>query len=165
MKYLFIFTVFITVVFAQLPTLTMDYSQMPEVICNMYNAIQSGRPSTLTRASFAPNTITKTINGNPTTTCRNAAQTSHDNRNRRDSGCVNLKCPPIDGIKYNCDEYPFASTYNGGVGARIICVPQKENSLQGYNIKSFYAKYNIPNSGTFVVDVSSITQTECPNVN
>jgi len=44
----------------------------------------------------------------------------------------------------SCDEYPFASTNQGGAGAVLRCVPLSHNTIQGRQLSSFYAK----NGGT-----------------
>lgn len=54
------------------------------------------------------------------------------------SGCTSNRRP----CKYthysdfgsSCDEYPFASTAQGGKGATLRCVDPSENSSQSYNI-------------------------------
>lgn len=38
----------------------------------------------------------------------------------------------------SCDEYPFASTYEGGEGASIQGVPPREQNVQGGVVSSFY---------------------------
>jgi hypothetical protein len=38
---------------------------------------------------------------------------------------------PFQGFPTTCDEYPFASTAEGGTGAHKSCVVNFENSLQG----------------------------------
>jgi RHS repeat-associated protein len=36
------------------------------------------------------------------------------------------------------DEYPYASTFEGGHGANVVYVPSKENSYQGFQLGSLY---------------------------
>jgi hypothetical protein len=38
---------------------------------------------------------------------------------------------PFQGLPTSCDEYPFASTAEGGIGAHLSCVVGWQNSLQG----------------------------------
>lgn len=40
----------------------------------------------------------------------------------------------------SCDEYPFASSNQGGAGAVLRCVPLAHNTVQGRQLSSFYAK-------------------------
>lgn len=44
------------------------------------------------------------------------------------------------GFKTSCDEYPFASTVEGGDGAHISCVVAFQNSLQGGYLNAFLSK-------------------------
>jgi len=45
-------------------------------------------------------------------------------------------------IGLSCDEYPFASTYQGGAGASTMPVPGWEQSVQGGVNSSFYQGNN-----------------------
>lgn len=57
-------------------------------------------------------------------------------RNRRLSLCTGsgrLRCPP----GFSCDEFPFASSVEGGSGAQIMCVPRWQNDWQG----SYYGSW------------------------
>lgn len=61
--------------------------------------------------------------------------------------------PTVPGQEYNptspsCDEYPFASTHQGGTAyappnRAIKWVPRWENTRQGQILNSFYAKYRV----------------------
>ncbi len=60
-------------------------------------------------------------------------------QNRRDAGCTGSPCAKIfsetgpDGerIRWSCDEFPFATSSQGGSAAAILWVPQKDNSVLG----------------------------------
>jgi fibro-slime domain-containing protein/RHS repeat-associated protein len=65
-------------------------------------------------------------------------------RNRR------LACA---GVAPSCDEYPFASTYEGGLGASTATVPLWENRVQGGYIGAFYARALLRDGGMFAVVV------------
>jgi len=41
------------------------------------------------------------------------------------------------GSTYQCDEYPYASTYEGGEGAWAACIDQAQNSNQGGVLSAF----------------------------
>ncbi|XP_028407207.1 uncharacterized protein LOC114529590 [Dendronephthya gigantea] len=110
------------------PTITFPCSEMPHVCANMENAIQNGAPSQLYYL-------------------KNATQTAI---NRRASGCPKLQREHGNSTT-SCDEYPFASTQQGGAGAFIRLVPRVENSRQGGYLSQFY-RQNIPNGGYFNVD-------------
>jgi RHS repeat-associated protein len=51
------------------------------------------------------------------------------------------------------DEYPFASTYEGGAGASVKPVPWSEHRHQGLDISNFYRKFNINDGDRFKVVV------------
>ena len=55
--------------------------------------------------------------------------------------------------KMSCDEYPFASTYEGGKGATIAEVPLKENQSQGGQLNAFYKKNNIQDGDCYIVNI------------
>jgi len=61
---------------------------------------------------------------------------------------------PFKGFKTTCDEYPFASTVEGGTGAHRSCVVGFQNSLQGGRLSAFYSNLNYGDQ--FVVRVSGI---------
>lgn len=50
-----------------------------------------------------------------------------------------LKGIPSKGPMLHRDEYPYASTYEGGSGAVVEYVPNTENSSQGGSLKALYA--------------------------
>lgn len=64
---------------------------------------------------------------------------------------------PLQGpeIKLSLDEYPFASTVQGGFGASLRWVPAWEQDLQGNQITSLYS-YVMPGEHFFVYTVSSL---------
>ena len=109
------------------PILRFPCSRMPNICANIRNAFRRGKPSRLVR-----------------TTNRRQIR-----RNRRQSGCRRL--PRRRG--YNCDEYPFASTFQGGRGAVVRLVPIRENSIQGGLISAFYRRNRIGHGGCFRVRV------------
>ncbi|KAL8911665.1 MAG: hypothetical protein Q9171_003192 [Xanthocarpia ochracea] len=58
-------------------------------------------------------------------------------RRRKDAGCGGgLKCPP----GWNCDEWPPASTLEGGAGSVITCDPKELNDWQGTYFGSWLAE-------------------------
>lgn len=54
---------------------------------------------------------------------------------------------------FSLDEYPFASTYQGGAGAEVMEVPENEQDKQGGKMSSFYQKYKLQDADEFDVMV------------
>lgn len=106
----------------------MEYSRalFPHIAKNIEEAIKAGHPSILTR--LHPNS--KLIDKN-----RGAATYPLRSLGKKD--------PTTKPKGYSIDEYPFASTLEGGKGARAAWVPIKEQYKQGALIKAFNKKYNI----------------------
>ena len=57
---------------------------------------------------------------------------------RRAIACPRGTCRGQPVPNNSCDEYPFASTFQGGLGASIRCVPAGTNSSQGGTLSHFY---------------------------
>jgi RHS repeat-associated protein len=106
-----------------LPVLEISRSKMPNIAKNIEIAQQLGQPSVLTRTTN-PTLITS-------------------NRDIATRG-FNIISP---------DEYPFASTLEGGFGAQVKIVPLKEQQIQGGVLSSFYMKNSIQNGDKFLVKV------------
>jgi Deoxyribonuclease NucA/NucB len=69
-------------------------------------------------------------------------------RDRRPGACRGWRGPG------SCDEYPFASTIEGGPGkASIAGVPLREQRRQGGDLLAFYRRHRIGNGDAFVVVV------------
>jgi|GEM_PF-3835151 len=85
--------------------------------------------------------------------CRNGLDASVDEPgvNRRKSVCGGLGSVPREG--WSCDEYPFASTYQGGEYASFAIVPEAENSRQGGQLSRFYRASAVRAGDTFLVVV------------
>ncbi|GES59952.1 hypothetical protein ATEIFO6365_0002028300 [Aspergillus terreus] len=65
---------------------------------------------------------------------------------RKESGCSKTPCSDSS-LSYSkfgnsCDEFPFASTKEGGSGARLRCVDSTENSSEGGQLSAFYGTIN-----------------------
>ncbi|GIK02975.1 hypothetical protein Aspvir_007040 [Aspergillus viridinutans] len=65
---------------------------------------------------------------------------------RQASGCSRTPCSDTS-LSYSkfgnsCDEFPFASTQEGGSGARLRCVDSSENSSEGGQLGAFYGTIN-----------------------
>lgn len=58
----------------------------------------------------------------------------------------------VAGIQYSWDEYPYASTLEGGFGAKVASVPWWENILvQGITLKAFYRINKMKSGDQFYV--------------
>jgi hypothetical protein len=58
-------------------------------------------------------------------------------RSNRSTACAGFRGPGSP------DEYPFASTLQGGGGARVAGVPIGEQRIQGGLMSSFYQKFGL----------------------
>ncbi|KAI1816370.1 deoxyribonuclease NucA/NucB-domain-containing protein [Poronia punctata] len=69
---------------------------------------------------------------------------SNRNARRTASGCNRTPCTKTDYKKWgnSCDEFPFASTKEGGSGAILRCVDSTENSSEGGQLSNFYKNLN-----------------------
>lgn len=68
--------------------------------------------------------------------------------NRR-AACGSAEC----GSGESCDEYPFASSQEGGAGAVRLCVPERQNNSQGGTLSAFYQRESIGNNDEYCVQL------------
>ncbi|MEV6816911.1 NucA/NucB deoxyribonuclease domain-containing protein, partial [Micromonospora sp. NPDC051296] len=66
-----------------------------------------------------------------------------------------LACGRFQGTG-SCDEYPFASSMQGGLGSRVAGVPRLENNIQGGVIGAFYAKHRLKHGEPYLVQVINL---------
>jgi len=111
-----------------LPTVIFSRSVVPAIAAHIASAQARGYPSVLSRT-----TNQSLIDQNRRNACRNFV--------------------PGPAPNTSCDEYPFASTYQGGAGASIQGVPVVEQLIQGGILSSFYRNSSIPDRGQFSVVV------------
>ena len=71
--------------------------------------------------------------------------------NRRQALRGVASCTPSLGRKWSRDEYPFASTQEGGQGSRVMCVPVSEQQTQSADLPQFYGSELSPASTAFYV--------------
>ena len=64
-----------------------------------------------------------------------------------------LKGKKKAGKDMSLDEFPFASTRQGGKGAAVRAIPVGEQNAQGGKMSSFYQNNNIKDGGSFIVKV------------
>lgn len=108
----------------KLPTLEIDSEKMPNIADNVRTAQANGKPNILTRT-----TDQARIDANRAAAC---------------NGYCGAGSP---------DEYPFASTYEGGAGAQVRGVPISEQRIQGGTLSRFYLNNHIGDGGKFKVIV------------
>ncbi|WP_206751350.1 polymorphic toxin-type HINT domain-containing protein [Cryobacterium psychrophilum] len=106
------------------PVLLIDSLRVPNIARNVQDALNAGHPSVLNRTT------------NPLKIKAN-----------RSAACAGF-CGPG-----STDEYPFASTVQGGVGARVRGVPLAEQRVQGGILSRFYKLNNIGPGDPFEVKV------------
>jgi len=108
-------------------TLRVSRSTMPQIAQNIEDAIAAGAPSTLTRI-----TLRATIRANRRAALR--GQTAPD--------------PTL-----SLDEYPFASTAEGGAPAQVRPVPRVEQNIQGGHLSLFYQRNQVQSGQRFHVRI------------
>ncbi|KAK0547480.1 hypothetical protein OC846_004842 [Tilletia horrida] len=114
-------------------TVVFDCTKVPNICSNDCYAIQcAGKPTSLHRDS-ADATYHRTQNA-----CKSPNRCSGN---------------PTD--SNSCDEYPYASSAEGGAGAVTRCVPSHENSVQGGTLSSFYTNNGIKDGAQYNVGFSS----------
>ncbi|MFK0005094.1 NucA/NucB deoxyribonuclease domain-containing protein [Paenarthrobacter sp. NPDC090522] len=110
-----------------IPTVYFQRSVAPTIEQNFNNAVAGGAPTQLTRLEGKAN--------------------NDRNRYQAKKGLGGASA----GHQMQWDEYPFASTYEGGYGATVMAVPRKENAYQGQVLAKFYKDYNIVDGDRFNV--------------
>ncbi|WP_344071184.1 NucA/NucB deoxyribonuclease domain-containing protein, partial [Prauserella alba] len=111
----------------ELPVLEIEAARMPNIAENVQSALDEGHPRILART-----TDESLIRGNRAAACEGF-------------------CGPG-----SPDEYPFASTRQGGAGARVAGVPIGEQRIQGGVLSRFYRKYSIGEGDLFRVIVRGL---------
>jgi RHS repeat-associated protein len=114
---------------SSVPTLAIDSRRMPNIANNIQNAQDNGAPTVLTRT-----TNSDLIASNRAAACR---------------GFCGVGSP---------DEYPFASTYQGGSGAFVTGVPLQEQHIQGWTLMQFFKTFGIQDGDPFRVIVDWVSK-------
>jgi hypothetical protein len=109
-----------------LPLQKNSYMQMPTIAGHIAFAQATGRPMLL---HYAGNPALPYPSGNP-----------RPNPNRN-SACRGWVAPPPPNT--SCDEYPYASTLEGGANASTMGVPPAEQSTQGGVLSIFYDRFGM----------------------
>lgn len=110
-----------------LPVLAFSRARTPEISANIEAAIAEGHPEILAR-EMAKDAIRAN---------RSAA----------------LRGQPKPPSTHSLDEYPFASSMQGGAGARVAPVPRIEQNIQGGIMSNFYREHGIQQGDRFRVVV------------
>jgi hypothetical protein len=110
----------------ELPVFIIYSDRMPTIAEHVLSAFRRGHPNTLTYIGGALS------GGNRKAACLRAI-------------------PRRKGEQ--CDEYPFASTLEGGSNASIWLVPEKENQRQGGDLSAFILLNNLKAGDRFRVEV------------
>jgi len=111
-----------------LPVLEFDSVDFPEKTNNMKNGMGGKDSQKLTRQ-----------------TSRSAIR-----KNRRAA----LKGASKGPAGTSLDEFPFASSTQGGAGAAVKAIPVSEQCSQGGKMSAFYRKHKIGNGDSFIVKVT-----------
>jgi len=111
-----------------LPVLEFDSDDFPQKTANMKKAMPPGKDSMKLTRQTSKSAMRKT---------RRAAL----------KGAV--KGPPGTSL----DEFPFASSAQGGAGASVAAIRVEEQCAQGGKMSAFYKKHNIGNGDSFIVKV------------
>lgn len=110
-----------------LPVLEFDSTDFPKKTANMKKGMAGKDSKQLTR-----NTSKSAIR-----------------KNRRAALKGAKKGPPGTSL----DEFPFASSAQGGAGASVAAIPVAEQCAQGGKMSAFYKKHNIGNGDSFIVKI------------
>jgi hypothetical protein len=118
----------------KLPVLLVSRSVMPQIAAHIADAQAMGYPSILTYRKLSPYKL----------------QQKGKRMKRIGAGCDDF-VPTTPGG--SCDEYPFATTYEGGSGSSIREVPQTEQNTQGTEYIVFLRANKIQDGDRFIVEV------------
>ena len=102
----------------------IDASKMPFIARNISTAWATGKPVNLTKANAAQNAANRKV------VCLPSFPRPHGGQ---------------------CDEYPFASSIEGGAGAQQQEVPGRENACQGGTLRAAYRREGIADGERYVV--------------
>lgn len=127
-----------------LPTLIVNGNSLPCISYNISTQLQ--RSGAYNSVLLTRTTDKTTINQNRNLACKQpySALVSRLNRGK----------PRRDW--FSCDEFPFASTLQGGSNAQALIVRLRENSRQGGQLNAFYKKENIVNNDNYLLKLKNV---------
>ncbi|RUT05077.1 hypothetical protein DSM106972_038980 [Dulcicalothrix desertica PCC 7102] len=136
----------------EFPVMTINALDLPCIGAHIRYAQSRNRPSLLTYSG--PN---KSKN-NRQEAC-SSFRNNHLSKINRRRGVTDARKKEFRDIALTCDEYPFASTVQGGVGASVWGVPKREQDKQDDVIRNFYNANKMTGGEEFRVEV--INYKEC----
>ncbi|MCA0174816.1 MAG: DUF4150 domain-containing protein [Proteobacteria bacterium] len=106
---------------------------------------------TFTRAEFPEKAgvMEEGMDGKSEMTLHRQTGRSKIRRTRRQATKGKTKGPPGTSL----DEFPFASTYEGGVGAAVRPISVNEQCRQGGKMSAFYREHKLGDGDAFVVNI------------
>jgi hypothetical protein len=107
----------------ELKFVIFDAARMPFITRNISTAWKAGKPGVLTKDSAQEPSNRKLV-------CKKSFPRSYGGE---------------------CDEYPFASTREGGAGAQEHEVPPRENACQGGTLRGRYLAHGIKDGDSYLV--------------
>lgn len=113
---------------ANLPVMVYSKAEFPVIANGIEEAIKKGHPEILTR--LHPKLDKKRINNQRAAATRPLKEEARKNPSSKPSG-------------HTVDEYPFASTVEGGKGAHTVWAPVSEQNAQARLIRNFNRDNNI----------------------
>jgi nicotinamidase-related amidase len=116
---------------AALPTVTFSKAKVPNIAAHIEAAQKAGKPATLTKVD---------------------STTQAANRSAACKGFTATAAEKAKGFT-SCDEYPFASSKEGGTNASTSAVPVSEQNSQGGTLSAFYQGNSIQTGDKFQVSV------------
>lgn len=114
----------------ELPVHEIDARIHPVMAANFEKATDGGAPAILTKMDGV-----------------------NMHRKNRNSAQRHAPRPRVLGSNASWEEYPFASTYEGGQGATLTLAPESMNKSHGNALKAFYRAAGIGDGDPFVVRV------------
>lgn len=118
--------------------INFDGNVLPCITFNIATAQNAGQPAVLTRTSA------QQAAANRTASCGPAGPTVAQMNNFAGA------------TVFSCDEYPFASTTQGGATAQVMIVPLIENNIQGGQLSAFYNANGVGIGTNFTVGVVNV---------
>ncbi len=122
-------------------------SRFPQVAQHLFDAVYNVGQS----AGMPGQTNVLNYDSSPTKRANTAARRAASTAACHAAGAA-FRSAPGTSAPSQCDEYPFGSTLEGGLGADVLRVNAQDNMAQGRDLKAFYTFVLGPSDGdTFVV--------------
>lgn len=168
MLFITVILIYFVLIVTAIPTITYDGNACPDIVCNMFQGMGFATSGTYTRINPPDvdgnyNTYIHTV-FNPVThkpvnirECTNKVKMRLISANRRVT-CSKKGCSSsnTNDITLECDEFPLASTYQGGRGAFTRCIQKWQNGLAGIDIRIFYQQKKIADNAPFTINLINV---------